>query len=222
MNVPMIYYGHINSNREIDRVRVHVKAGVEYRVNVVARRLGFKLDSVVRVIGPDEKRIARGDDTGQNNADSTVDFKVDQECDVTIEVSDLADSSGLRHAYALQVNEKQPAVHLSVAEDRVRLLQGKSVEVPVTIERRDGFAERLMLSAKNLPNGVTFEAADSEAKGDSSKAVKVKLTAAADAPMFQGYIELSAVPVDENRQPKAMLNRCALNCGRIGCWIGSG
>jgi len=41
----------------------------------------------------------------------------------------------------------------------------------------------------------------SEAKGDSAKAVKLKLTATADATAFQGPIELLATPVDDANSP---------------------
>jgi hypothetical protein len=71
----------------------------------------------------------------------------------------------------------------------------------VTIDRRFGFSQRLELTVKNLPAGILLEKAYSESKGDTAKAVNLKLSAAADASAFQGPIQLLATPVDDVGKP---------------------
>ena len=203
-DLPLLFFGHILKDKEVDRVRVRVRSGVNYRAAIESRDFGFKLDSVLRVLKSDLKtQIVKNDDSGRGNFDSSVEFKPTEDGEVVIEVSDLADSGSLRHAYELQVIAVEPSVGLSVAADHFRVGVGKSIEIPVTIDRRSGFSHRLEFTAKNLPAGVTLEKAISEAKGDSAKTVKLKLNAGADAPVFQGPIEFIATPVDDAGKPIA-------------------
>ena len=48
----------------------------------------------------------------------------------------------------------------------------------MTIERREGFAEEIVIEAVGLPEGATAEAVTSGPKGDSSKSVKLVIQAA--------------------------------------------
>jgi len=199
---PVLFYGHIRQAKEIDRVRLKVKAGVNYRVEIISRALGFGLDSVLRVLKSDSQtQIASNDDSGRGNFDAVVEFKTDKDEEIVIEVSDLADSGSLRHAYELIVSEAVPTAKLSVAADHFRIAIGKSLEIPISIERQSGYSQRLEINAKSLPAGITLEKIISEPKGDSSKSVKLKLTAAADAAAHHGPIEFTATPVDDQQKP---------------------
>ena len=55
------------------------------------------------------------------------------------------------------------------------LSAGKPLEVPITVERRNGFQGEIEVAAQELPDGVTAEVVKSQAKGDSSKSVKLIL-----------------------------------------------
>ncbi len=197
-DVPLQFFGHILKAKEVDRIRIRVRSGVNYRAAIASREFGFKLDSILRVLKQDPKtQVAQNDDSSRGNFDAAVEFKPTEDGELIIEVSDLADSGSLRHAYELQVQSVEPSVSLSVAADHYRIGIGKSLEIPISIDRKSGFAQRLEFSAKNLPSGVTLEKAVSEAKGDGAKSVKLKLSATAEAAAFQGPIELFATPVDD-------------------------
>ena len=203
-DLPLLYWGHILQAKEVDHIRVRVRAGTTYRAEVNSREFGFKLDSVLRVLKADLRtQIARNDDSGRKNFDAAVEFKSDKDEELIIEVSDLADSASLRHAYELQVALLEPNVNLSLAADHFRVSIGKSLEIPVAIDRDAGYAQRLEISAFGLPAGIAVEKIYSEPKGDSSKAVKLKLSAASDSAAFQGPVELLFTPVDDNQLPTA-------------------
>lgn len=72
--------------------------------------------------------------------------------------------------------------------------EGESLEIPVTIVRRDGYAAKLQVSAAGLPEGITGEVVVSEAKGDSSKAVNLKITAA-EGISHQGPMQIQVIEV---------------------------
>jgi hypothetical protein len=204
LDAPLLYCGHIRNPREMDRVRLRARGGVNYRAEIVSREFGFTLDSVLRVLKSDlQTQLVRNDDSATGTFDAAVEFKTDGDEEVVIEVSDLADSGSSRHAYELQVTAVEPKANLTVAADHFRIGIGKSLEIPIAIERLAGYSQRMEIAARGLPAGIALETVNSELKGDSSKAVKLKLTAAADAAAFQGAIELIALPVDEIQAPLA-------------------
>ena len=201
-DLPLLYWGHILQAKQVDRLRVRVREGITYRAEINSREFGFKLDSVLRVLKADlQTQITRNDDAGKKNFDAAVEFKAEKDEELIIEISDLADSGGLRHAYELQIAALEPKVNLNVAADHFRVSIGKSLEIPIAIERAADYVQRLEISASGLPTGVAVEKIYSEPKGDSSKAVKLKLNAASDAMAFQGPIELLFTPVDDKHLP---------------------
>ncbi len=193
---PCRIYGHIAKPREVDRFRVQLNAATTYVTSVQSRELGFELDSVVRVLSIDGKELARNDDSGKRLLDAAAEFKTGEATEYMIEVSDLADSGSLRHAYALTVEPQVPTVEASVDVDRIKLVPGKTEEVKVALQRVSGYNQRLKLTARGLPTGVTLEEAISEAKGDSATKLLAKFTAAADAGPYQGPIALELMPFE--------------------------
>ena len=77
----------------------------------------------------------------------------------------------------MTIDEAKPDFALTLASDSFVATPGKPLEIPVTIERRNGFNGEIEVSAIELPDGVRSEIVKSQAKGDSSKSVKVVLNA---------------------------------------------
>src|SRR5205085_926694 len=61
---------------------------------------------------------------------------------------------GPRHAYRLRLTPAAPDFALTLAADRLTLAAGKSLDVPVTVQRLNGFAGDVELSVEGLPPGV--------------------------------------------------------------------
>lgn len=204
-NSPFSYSGKIAAAGEIDRFHLAVKKGQKYRVAVHARRNGMILDSVLRIIDlKDGKELGRNDDVARGTYDARVDFTAAADERVEVQISDLVDGFGMRHAYTVVVAVVEPSVEVTVAEDHFAVKAGESLEIPVAIGRRDGYAAKLQIRAVELPEGITTEAVVSESKGDSSKAVKLKLTAAAgishQGPMKIQVIEMEPDKAGENAE----------------------
>ncbi|MDB4749824.1 serine protease [Rubripirellula sp.] len=190
---PCSYSGRIAAAGEIDRVHLVVNKEKKYRVAVHARRSGMILDSVLRVVDlKDGKEVGRNDDASKGKYDARIDFTAKEDGRVEVQISDLVDGFGMRHAYTVVVAVVEPSVEVTVAEDHFAVKAGESLEIPVTIGRRDGYASKLQISATKLPKGITGDAVVSESKGDSSKAVKLKLTAA-DGVTHQGPLRIQVI-----------------------------
>jgi hypothetical protein len=111
--------------------------------------------------------------------DPTLDYVVLADGELEVVVSDLADDGGPRYAYRLDLEVERPDYRLSVATAAFDLPAGKSVVVPVAIERIAGFPEPVELSVLGLPPGVTVAPLDVPAK--DSKSARLEFRAAAGA-----------------------------------------
>ncbi|HKW98340.1 MAG TPA: hypothetical protein VJN43_11460 [Bryobacteraceae bacterium] len=73
---------------------------------------------------------------------------------------------------------EKPAFSLEAQVETVHLVRGGTIELPVTIQRADGFSEKVHFSFENLPSAITAE--EKTASGES-QSVKILLTARKDA-----------------------------------------
>ena len=197
--LPCSFSGQISDMGEVDRVRLAVTKGSRCRVAVHSRRSGMILDSVLRVVDlENEKELGRNDDMKRGEYDARVDFVAERDGQVEVQISDLVDGFGMRHAYTIVASIVEPSVEATVAANHFALKAGESLEVPITVTRLDGYAMKVQFSVADLPGGVTCATIVSEAKGDSAKAVKLKLVAQDDL-VYQGPIQIKAVGLaDDN------------------------
>jgi hypothetical protein len=196
--LPAVFSGHIRHPTDVGRFKLSVEKDRTYRAEVHSREFGFPLDSVLRVIDADtNQELAKADDLARSNYDAAVEFKAKNSGDVELQISDLADSASVRHAYAIYVYEVSPRVSLTLSADHFALKSGGDIEIEVSVLRRHGFDKKLRVAAVDLPVGVSCEPVVSEPSGNSSKSVKLKLVAGGDAPAFQGNIRFQAQVVDE-------------------------
>ena len=84
----------------------------------------------------------------------------------------------MRYVYRLSVTVPEPDYALTLAADRYTATPGKPLDIPVTIERRDGFDGPIEIQATGLPEGVTSTPVTSLPSGDSAKSVTLQITSA--------------------------------------------
>ena len=199
--LPAVFSGHISQAGEVDAVKFPVVSGKAYRAEVRSRVGGFPLDSVLRVVDlASGDEVARNDDGSRSDYDAAVEFTAKKDGDLALQISDLVDAAGPRHAYSVWIAQATPDAALTVAADRFLLPAGGEVEIAVNVDRQRGFAQPLRVDAVDLPAGVTAETVTSEPKGDSAKAVKLKLQAA-EAVRFQGTFGITATALDAKGEP---------------------
>jgi hypothetical protein len=145
---------------------------------IEARELDSPLDPVLRLTDAAGKSVAEAQ-AKKLNTDPKLNFTAPADGTYRLEVRDLHDDAGPRHFYRLRALRAAPDFGLTVAADRFTLTPGKALDIPVTIERRNGFAEDIAFEVAGLPDGV--QAAAPAAKG-TAKTATLKLTASAGAP----------------------------------------
>ena len=107
-----------------------------------------------------------------------------------LEIADLHRRGGLRFAYRLTLAPVTPDFSVTLAAGTFSIVPGKTLEIPLTIDRKNGFAGEIEITPENLPAGITAAPLKSLPTGDTAKTVKLILTAGADAK--PGMIQLIA------------------------------
>ncbi|MEM7479060.1 MAG: hypothetical protein AAF483_29095, partial [Planctomycetota bacterium] len=198
---PTVLSGHISKDREVDRFVIELDEAKKYTIQARSREFGFVLDPTVRILSIDSgEQLAEGKDIARTNYDSSVDFKPKESGQYALEISDAVDSFGLRHAYSITVREAAAEVKLGLVVEQLSIAQGSESEVAVTVSRRNGFDKVLQIAVEGLPAGLQSPPLESANKGDSSKAVKLKIQAAGDCQPFQGWIQIVGRDTSDKNQ----------------------
>lgn len=189
VTIPTTICGVIDEATDEDTFKFSAKKGEVLVIAAEARSLGHPLDTVITVFDKDGKSLGESDDAVRNKADSRLVFSVKADGDYTVRIRDLFEKGGWRFAYRLSIRPRQPSLKLTLKADVFKATPGTPLEIPITIARNDGFKEEVMVSALGLPEGATVESVKSEAKGDTSKAVKLILKTD-DAKPFNGPLHI--------------------------------
>ncbi len=181
IELPASVCGTISRPNESDEYRFVGTKGETVTFEVQSRELGLPLDPLLTLVGPDGKNVAEVDDASSGVEDATLTHTIPADGEYRLRVEDRFGHAGERFVYLLNLTLPRPDFKLTVAGDIHIIAADKPLEIDVNVQRLNGFAEDVTISAVNLPKGVTCKPVVSHKDGDSSKAVKLVLEAAADA-----------------------------------------
>ena len=188
---PLSLSGRIASESERDLYQFPALKGQTLRIHVASRSLGFPLDPVLRILDADGKQLAESDDANRSSRDSELRFTPPSDGHFRLEIRDLNNRGGSRYVYRLDLLTPEPDVALTLKTDRFTLSPDKPLEIPVAIDRQDGFDAPLTLSVDGLPEGVSLAPSTSDPKGKTAKSVTLTLSSAS-APAWSGPIRITA------------------------------
>lgn len=155
------------------------KKGQAVNLEVASRSFGLAVDPVLRVLDAEGKQLARAEPP-KLHSDTALSFTPPVDGNFTAAVSDLYAGGGPRHAFSLHIAPPEPNYELTLATDRFAIPPGKSLDVPVKIVRKGGFAKPIEIAPEGLPAGITFAIKKAE-KPDPSL-VTITLSAEKAAP----------------------------------------
>lgn len=181
IELPVTVNGRI-ARGGVDVYQFAGKKGQKLFFQVESRALGYPLDAVLRLVDAAGKTLAQIDDPGSRRdgaRDPELVFTVPRDDKYLLEVRDLHAAGGLRYVYRLRAVMAEPTYDLTLAADRFVVTPGKPLDIPVTIDRRNGFNREIEISAEGLPEGVTATPVKSLASGATAKTVTIRLTATA-------------------------------------------
>ena len=186
--VPCSITGTLDKPRQVDRYRFTAKKDSKLRFELHSRDLGFATDGVIAIVDADGKQLSREDDV-RKDVDAKAIWQPPADGEYTLEVSDAFGFGSAECFYRVDIQPVTADVALSFKVDYYpgKVKENKPIEIAVTIDRQDGFAHPLRISAEGLPDSVKCPVVVSEKEGATAKEVTLKLTASAP---FSGPIRI--------------------------------
>ena len=148
---PFSLTGRLNTPEAIYEVVGKKGQGLEVRLESAS--LGFPLNPVLTVTGPDGKQVAR---TEPPKLNGDLETSVVPTADGTYRfaVRDLARGTGPRYAFRLRVTPFQPKLTATLPTDRFTLEPGKPLDTVLTYTRLRT-TDPVEFKVEGLPEGVT-------------------------------------------------------------------
>lgn len=190
ITLPSLISGRLEKPQATQSFRFAAKKGEKLKLEVTAREWGLPLDGVLTIHSAHGEQLQSVDDA-QKQTDPELVFNAPADGEYRVRVRDLHERGGARYAYQLLVAPVKPDYSLSLASDALIVAPNKPLEVPVTIDRREGFAGEITISAVGLPPGVVADAVASKPAGDSAKTVKLVLKTTGETKAWQGPITIT-------------------------------
>jgi len=184
---PAVVNGRIQKPGDIDYYQFTAKKGEKLVMDVMARRLGSPLDSILTLLDAKGNLLAENDDwtdltdsPATHHADSHLLYTFGVAGAYTLRLRDIQGNGGEEYAYRLTVAPPQPDFVLRIVPDNPRTGQGDTAAITVTAIRKDGFDGEIHLDVEGLPPG--FRASDAVIQTGQDEG-RVTITAPPDAPL---------------------------------------
>jgi len=166
LQVPAAVNGRIQQPGDVDCFRITAEKDQRLVVDVMGRRLGAPLDSIVSLRNAQGRDVAENDDTVDerfplvtHHADSYLDYTFTAPGEYVLRLRDVQSQGGQPWAYRLLVTEPREDFSLMVTPDVPAVPAGGSVALTVHALRRDGFKGDIRVSVKGLPEGFVVSPA---------------------------------------------------------------
>jgi hypothetical protein len=150
---PVIVNGRIDHPGDRDAFKFEAAAGQEIVAEVVARRLGSPLDSILKLTDTSGKVLAANDDREDkaegletHHADSYLRFRIPANGTYILQLGDVQREGGVEYAYRLRLSAPRPDFALRVTPASLNLRAGGSTPATVYAIRRDGFTDAIDLA----------------------------------------------------------------------------
>jgi hypothetical protein len=190
VTLPVIVNGRVERPGQWSVFRFDGHAGDEVVAEVVARRLGSPLDSVLRLTDASGKQLAFNDDCDDkgcgletHHADSYIRIKLPADGAYFVQLGDIQRQGGPECAYRLRISAPRPDYELRVAPSAINLRGGATMPATVYALRRDGFAGEITLALKNAPEGFVLDGGKVPAGQDSVRVTLTAPTTASEEPV---------------------------------------
>jgi hypothetical protein len=176
ITLPAIVSGRLDSPGREYTFRFSARDNQKLVFRVESRALGYAPDPELVLTDPDGRTISRADDASKD-ADPVLTHTFKTAGDYHVTIRDLHRRGGHRFVYRLTIEEALADYQLTVTAQSFAVGLGGTLEIPVTVTRKEGYDGVVKVQADNLPAGVACESAMSSPQGDSSKSVTLELTA---------------------------------------------
>jgi hypothetical protein len=174
--LPAIVNGRIDRPGDWDVFRFDGRAGDQIVAEVMARRLGSPLDSLLKLTDASGRQLAFNDDhedkaAGLNthHADSWLSATLPAKGTYYLRLGDAQHKGGGEYAYRLRISPPRPDFELRVVPSSINVRGVASVPITVYALRKDGFSGEISLAIKDAPAGFTLSGGSVPANQDQAR-----------------------------------------------------
>lgn len=185
VSFPATLNGRIGKPGDVDRFTFTAKKNERFNFQVRAAALHSPLAARLRV--EDTNGVSLVQQEGGDGNDPRLGWNAPADGTFVVAISDMYGKGGWDHIYRIEHVAPPPHFTATVPTHAFFVENGKTNEIKVTVARNEGFKDKLILSVKGLPEGVTAKAADVP---DKNGEVKLELAAAKDAKPASVPIEI--------------------------------
>lgn len=187
--LPCVFNGCIATPGESHDWKVALESGTSLQLEVLAAALGSRLDSVVTLLGPDGREVAKNDDAVDGQPDSALSFAVAKPGEYTVRIQDrFTRRCGPAFGYRLKATTGGPTdFQLRLAADFYNALRSEEAPPEETASKPSpkppglklevvygtGATDPIALEVEGLPEGASFEPKTIPAK---AKSVEIRFT----------------------------------------------
>ena len=209
--LPQIVNGRIGKPGDVDVFTFEGIKGQEVVAEVLARRLGSPLDSILRLTDKSGTLVASNDDHEDraagliaHQADSLLQVTLPKSDTYRVLVVDAQGHGGEEYAYRLRLSAPRPDFALRVTPSSLKTMAGRPVLLTVHALRSDGFDGPIELALGGLEQGLTLQGGHLPA-GQSS--VHVTVTAPPQPPQaplsvrIEGRAQIAGATVSHTAVP---------------------
>jgi hypothetical protein len=211
--LPATISGRLERPADVHAYRFEAEKGRRLTIQAEAQTLGFPLTPTLHLTDADGKSLAQAAPAALGR-DPELAYTVPRDGLYQVELRDLHAGGGARHLYRLRVVFAEPDFELKLATDRFTLTPGKPLDIPVTIDRRNGFNGEVEVVAEGLPEGVNAAVAPA---GATAKSVMLRLTGGGTV---SGPFRVLGKSKDSDpRTRSARATVAALNASTADLWL---
>lgn len=192
VSVPVVINGRIAPAKDIDRFKFKSDKDQKLVCEVLAGRLGSRLDSLLTLSDADGKQIAQNDDSALD--DARIEFDAKKNIDYVLSIRDLTDRGGDEFTYRLAIRPPSAAAEggftANFSPDSVRVSRGGRAKIRCEVAPLAGFSGPIKLECQDSPAGIFAEPLVINAGAPASGIMLI--SARADAPLGNYPLKITA------------------------------
>ncbi len=185
VTMPATLNGRIGRPGDVDRFAFTAKKNERFNFQVRAAALHSPLAARLRV--EDTNGVSLVQQEGGDGNDPRLGWNAPADGTFVVAISDMFGNGGWDHVYRIETAPAPPHFTATIPTHAFFVENGKTNEIKVTVARNEGFKDKLVLSVKGLPDGVTAKVPEATDKGGE---LKLELIATADARAASVPIEI--------------------------------
>ena len=159
-----------------------------YSIDVSAERINSPLSPSLTLLNAAGEVLANNAGVG-GRRNAIIDYSFSEPGEYAVRIEDIAGKGGPAYLYHLDIRPTVPDFAISVTPDNPNIGKGGTGLLEVTLQRRVGFTEPILLSVENLPPGVNASESAILSGGGATRGY-ITLTAAPDAPVTHRVVQV--------------------------------